>query len=74
MGKYPGDQVLEGINCPVLLAALRNSEEAMQECVIQTRVGTKEEVAAAKQRLRAAGELYRLVLDYHHKHVSKKDR
>ncbi|KAL0630318.1 hypothetical protein Q9L58_010835, partial [Maublancomyces gigas] len=31
-----------------------HGEEAMQECVIQTRVGTKEEVAAAKQRLRAA--------------------
>lgn len=72
MDKYPGDQILEGNNCPVLLAALRNSEDAMLECVLQKRVGTKKEVAAAKQRLRVAGELYRLVFEYHHKHGSKK--
>jgi hypothetical protein len=64
------ESILEGIDCPVLRAALRNVEEAMQECVVQTGVGTKKEVAAAKQRLKAAGELYRLVLEYHRKHVS----
>jgi hypothetical protein len=72
MDKHPCDQesILEGINCPVLFAAFRNSEEAMQEYVFQTGVGTTEEVAAAKQRLHTAGELFRLVLEYHHKHVS----
>lgn len=64
--------LIDGINCPVLKAAWQNNKDARQEYDFQIQKGvvTAVEVAVAKQRLKDAGELYRLVLEYHRKHVS----
>lgn len=74
---HPDDEesILDDIGCPVLKAAWQNHEDARQECAFQRQtcvITTAEEVAAAKQRFHDAGELFHLVLEYHHKHGSKK--